>query len=208
MILTIDGERRLFAPIKAFREAQAAHGLPPEFGVATFEPKDFTGLGHIDRAGAELNAVRAAVLAAIPARLTLPQALAFVPQLTRLFTDQLYAINAQVNLRAVEIEFAAAGFADVCQAHVYALARGGDAPFAATYGEWLDRTVRVSQTVHHDGEWEVQIVTHAYGRAGLIARRGGETHYVADAALGCPAEGYMAALLAEVAARLTAALRC
>lgn len=215
MRLTIDGISRQFVPMRAFREAQH---LSPEFGVALFEPKDFAGLGRIDQAGAELNGVRAAVLAAIPARLTIQQWFNFAPELTHFFTDQLYAINARVNLRDVEIEFAAAGFADVCQAVIYAImrARGAELPpFEAIYGDWLDQTARVSQTIHAYGDWQVQIVTHAYGRAGMIAslhpegivRAEAETFYVQDSALGCPAEGYMAALLAEVAARIVASSR-
>ena len=189
-------------PIKTFR---AAHQLPPEFGVALFEPKDYSGLGRIDQAGADLNGVRTAVLAAIPAMLSLQQWLSLIPELTHLFTDQIYAINPKVNLHDVEIEFAAAGFSDVCQAVVYAMLRTRSATlpsFEAIYGDWLDQTARVSQTVHAYGDWRVQIVTHAYGRAGLIVQMEAETAYVQDAALGCPAEGYMASLLAEVAARI------
>ncbi len=204
MRLTVDGAPRVFEPIRAFRAAQ---GLPAEFGVALFEPKDFGGLGRIDQAGAELNTVRAAVLAAVPARLTLRDWLTFIPELTRLFTAKLHEINPRVNLRDVEIEFAAAGFADVCQAAVYALLRGAETPFAAVYAEWLDQSARVSQTVHAYGTWRVQIVTHAYGRAGLIVDTGADVHYVADASLGCPAEGYMASLLADVFERIAAAPR-
>jgi hypothetical protein len=205
MRLTIDGVAHRFTPIKSFRES---HHLPPEFGAALFEPKDYSGLGRIDQSGAELNGVRAAVLAAIAPSLTLQQWLSFIPELTRFFTDQLYAINAKVRLHDVEIEFAAAGFADVCQAVIYARLRNrGETPipFEAIYGEWLDQTVRVSQTIHLYGDWQVQIVTHAYGRAGLIVQMGDEIAYVQDGALGCPAEGYMAALLAEVAARILTA---
>jgi hypothetical protein len=207
MRLTIEGVPRDFTPIKSFREA---YHLPPEFGVALFEPKDYGGLGQIDQAGAELNGVRSAVLAAIPALLSLQDWLSFIPDLTRLFTHQLYAINPKVKLHDVEIEFAAAGFADVCQAVIYERLRNrGDTPlpFEAIYVGWLDQTARVSQTVHPYVGWRVQIVTHAYGRAGLIVQMEAETAYVQDAALGCPAEGYMAALLAEVAARIMAAPR-
>ncbi|MEP7292239.1 MAG: hypothetical protein ABI835_10665 [Chloroflexota bacterium] len=199
MRLTIDGIPRQFEPIRAFR---AAHDLPPSFGVALFEPKDYSGLGRIDAAGTELNGVRAALLAALPAQMPLRNWLTFLPQLTSLFTAQLNQINPKVRLHEVEIEFAAAGFADVCQAVVYALLRGSAPPFEAIYGEWLDQTARVSQTVHSYGAWRVQIVTHAYGRAGLIVSAGEAVHYVADAALGCPAEGFMAALLAEVAGKI------
>ena len=207
MRLTIEAVPRSFVPIKSFREA---HHLPPEFGVALFEPKDYNGLGRIDQAGMELNGVRAAVHAAIPPNLTLQSWLAFIPDLTRRFTDQLYAINPRVKLHDVEIEFAAAGFADVCQAVVYALLRARNVPappFEAIYSDWLDQTARVSQTTHLYSAWQVQIITHAYGRAGLIVRMESETAYVQDAALACPAEGYMAALLAEVAAQIMRAPR-
>jgi len=207
MRLTIDGVPRTLTPIKSFRET---YHLPAEFGVSLFEPKDYSGLGRIDQAGAELNSVRAAVLAAIPPDLTLQQWLSFIPELTRFFTDQLYAINAKVKLHDVEVEFAAAGFADVCQAVVYARLRARDGlppPFEAIYGDWLDQTVRVSQTIHPYGGWRIQIVTHAYGRAGLIVQMGSDIAYVQDATLGCPAEGYMASLLAEVAARIMAVPR-
>ncbi len=205
MRLTIDGAPREFIPIKAFRQA---HDLPPEFGVALFEPKDYTGLGRIDQAGAELNALRAAVLAAIPPDLLLSQWLSFAPELTRLFTDKLYAINSNVRLHDVEIEFAAAGFADVCQAVIYARLRDATPPpFEAIYGAWLDQTARVSQTLHPYRDWQVQMVTHAYGRAGMIVHRADQTDYVQDSSLGCPAEGYMAALLAEVAQHILTAPR-
>jgi hypothetical protein len=204
MQLTIEGTPRQFEPIKAFR---AKHDLPPEFGVALFEPKDYNGLGRIDRAGADLNSVRATVLDAIPAKMALRDWLNFIPDLTDLFRRALEAINLKVGLHDVEIEYAAAGFADVCQAVVYAKVRGAEMPFEAIYGMWLDQTVRVSQTVHRYGGWDVQIVTHAYGRAGMIVREGSETHYVSDSTLGCPADGYMATLLADVSARILASPR-
>jgi hypothetical protein len=212
MRLLIDGQAREFMPIQTFR---AEHDLPPEFGVALFEPKDYTGLGRIDHAGAELNSVRQAVLDAIPAHLPLHGWIATMPQLQNLFRVKLYEINMQVGLRDVEIDFAAAGFGDVCQAVLYAMLRARNSrqslpAFPQIYGEWLDSTTRVSQAIHpytHQGQaWQVQIVTHAYGRAGLIVQADSSgVFYVQDAALGCPAEGFMAALLAEVAARVVAA---
>jgi hypothetical protein len=208
MNLLIDGERRAFVPLKQFRAEQH---LPPDFSVALFEPKDFAGLGRIDQAGAALNDVRAATLAACDA-LSPPQPppvwLAALPRLQAHFTDQLNHINADIGLRPVEIEFAAAGFRDVCEAVIFARVRAGDAvpTFGGIYADWLDSTTRVSQTLHpytHDGHtWGVQIVTHAYGRAGLIVHTGEAIHYVADDALGCPAEGFMLHLLAAMAERL------
>ncbi|NDJ61109.1 MAG: hypothetical protein GYB67_08285 [Chloroflexi bacterium] len=213
MNLMIDGAVRHFIPIKEFR---ADHGLPPTFSMAHFEPKDFTGLGSIDRAGAELNQLRAAVLAAVPDRLALAGWLEALPQLHATFRGQLYAINAVVQLHESEIDFAAAGFGDVTQAYVYALIRANaakDPPpsFAVVYGVWLNSTARVSQTIYeytHQGSvWRVQLVTHAYGRAGMIvAMAESAAVYVHDVTLGCPAEGFMAGLLAEVAARIQASI--
>jgi hypothetical protein len=211
MRLTIDGQPRQLTPIKDFR---AAHSLPSEFGVALFEPKDYTGLGRIDHAGAELNTVRAALLDALPVHLPARDWLAFLPDYARLFEEKLYAINAQVGLKDVEIEFAVAGLSDVLHQVAYALLRGFTPPparefFHTIYSQWLDNSVKVfseSYSYDHAGQaWQIQLIAHAYGRAGLVVRTTGEIHYVYDPALGCPAEGFMTALLAEIVGRMLAA---
>jgi hypothetical protein len=208
MRLMIDGQFHDFIAIREFR---ALYHLPPEFGVNGFTPKDYTGLGRIDEAGSALNQVRTAVLAAIPESLSVREWLLFVPDLGRLFEQKLSSINAQVGLRDVEIDFAVAGFGDVCQAVAYALARAQaenkPAPdFRQIYSEWLASTMRVFSEVYpylHAGEtWQAQIVAHAYGRAGLIVRIHDQTVYIYDPALGCPAEGFMMALLAEIAEKM------
>jgi hypothetical protein len=208
MRLIIEGTARDFTPIKAYR---AAHDLPASFGVALFQPKDFDGLGSIDRAGAELNAVRIAVLNAIPEHLPPQDWLAFLPRLTRFFTTQLYAINHAVGLQPVEVDFAAGGFSDVCHAYAYAALRAltdqrPTPDYAAVYADWLANSVTVAPipvSYKHQGEvWAVRVVTHAYGRAGLIIERPTATDTVQDSALGCPAEGYMAVLLGEVVEKL------
>jgi hypothetical protein len=210
MHLNLDGEMRAFVPIKTYR---AEHDLPLSFGVALFEPKDYNGLGSIDGAGAQLNTVREAVLDAMPAQMSAAGWLSFLPQLTALFKNELYSINDAVNLHDVEIDFAAGGFGDVSQSFAYGLLRARaegkqPPPFETVYADWLNSTARVSQTiypyVHHDQEWRIQIVTHAYGRAGLIITTPIDTYYVHDSTLGCPAEGFMAALLKDVAARMVA----
>jgi len=210
MQLLIDGLMCEFVPIKVFR---AAHGLALEFSVALFEPKDYDGLGRIDRAGSELNDVRRAILDALPERLSINAWLAFLPTLESLFRDKLVEINAQVGLREVEIDFAVAGFGDVCRALLYALlrARAENRPapsFAQVYADWLNSTLRVSQTIHrydHHGEaWQIQIITHAYGRVGMLVQEGAQRYYVQDGVYGCPAEGYMAALLTDIAAHISA----
>ena len=204
MRLTVDGVAHDFEPIRAFR---LKHNLPPDFSIARFEPKDYKGLGRIDGSGAELNHARAAVLNAIPASLTLRDWLGYIPELTDHFRHTLESINDKVGLREVEIEYAAAGFADVCQSVVYARVRGDELAFEAVYGAWLDQTARVSQTVHPYNGGNIRLVTHAYGRAGMIVQAGDETYYVSDSTLGCPAEGYMAALLADVCALIISATR-
>ncbi len=208
MHLTIEGESRPFIAIKDFRAAQS---LPSEFGVAFFEPKDYSGLGRIDHAGVELNRVRAALLDALPERMDVRGWLAFLPGYAQLFESQLYTINAQVGLKDVEIEFAVAGLSDMLHHLAYALLRGGvnNVLFCQVYSEWLDNSLKVFSQVYmytHQGQaWQVQIIAHAYGRAGMVIRTREETHYVYDATLGCPAEGFMATLLADIGARMLAA---
>ncbi len=207
MQLIIYGQLQTFAPLKAFREA---HDLPPDFGIALFERKDFTGLGRIDQAGAELNAIRQAMLAlAKPGQAQQAAAwLKTIKVLRDFFQHQLRTINPGVGLKDVEIDFAVAGLNDVLEAVVWALLRaeatGAPAPaFAEIYAEWLNSTVRVSQTIHdywNRGErWGVQVVTNAYGRVGMFIRAGTDVYCVQDTALACPAEGFMATLLAEIA---------
>ncbi len=210
---TLDGIEHDFTPVKDFR---AAHQLPADFGVGTFAPKDYTGLGRIDRAGSDLNAVREAVLAALPATIAAPNWLNVLPDLGRLFEEQLYGINPQVGLKAVEIEYAVSGFNDVCQAVAYALvrARAAHTPppdFRAIYGDWLNGTLKVMAEPYayeHEGQrWTIQLVAHAYGRMGLRIQVGERIYAVYDPALACPAEGFMTAMLGEVTARMTAATR-
>jgi hypothetical protein len=202
-----------FMPIKTFR---AQHGLPASFGVGMFEPKDYTGLGRIDRAGAELNLVRQAVLDALPAQMPLAGWLDFLPALADLLEKELNKINPQVGLKQVEIDYAVAGFRDMCQLLLYGMIRAqsaGEAPpdFRRVYYDWLSSTIRISSAVHHyihqGAIWAVQIIHHAYGRTGLVIWTDDETYYVQDNALGCPAEGFMAALLQDVGAHIMATAR-
>ena len=120
MQLLIDGELQRFEPIKNFRES---FDLPEDFGIATFEPKDYTGLGRVDTAGAELNIVRRAVLDAIPTEMPLHEWLQYLPHLSRLFDNKLHEVNPEIGLKSVEIEYAVSGFEDVIQSMVYAMIR-------------------------------------------------------------------------------------
>jgi hypothetical protein len=213
MRLTLDGQPHDFTPIKAFR---AQHNLPLRFGVGLFEPKDYTDLGRIDNAGVEMNALRNEVLTAIPLRIPLAELVTAAAHLAAVFRAQLYAINHTVGLRPGEIEFAYAGIADVTQAYAYALlhahlTKSAPVSFEQVYRNWLQSSARVAETIHiyqhGSAVWQVQIVNHAYGRAGMIVRDANATYYVADAALACPAEGYVATLLTEICAALAERLQ-
>lgn len=208
--LLIENELHEFIPIQQFRDTfEMSH----EFGVSLFAPKDFTGLGRIDTAGGELKTVRAAMLDAIPSALPVSEWLDYLPHLTRLFQNKLDEINPAVGLKTVEIDYAVSGFTDVCQAVIYTIIRSRSQKteipsFYSIHSEWLNSTVQVLPTVHHHihrGEiWAVQVVVHAYGRAGLIVWTDTQTYYLHDNALGCPAEGFMAALLTETALKIIA----
>lgn len=208
MRLTIDGIPREFMPVRQFR---AMHGLPPSFGVAQFEPKDYTGLGSIEgvEAAAALRTVETAVLAALPERLTPRSFLTLIPALTDVFRAQIYAVNDAIRLRPVELDFAAAGFHDALQAYGYALVRARSAAafppsFDTVYQEWIESTARASTTVHemlwNHEIWKIRLVNHAYGRVGMIVTTPREIFYVHDPALACPAEGFMQRLLVQVGA--------
>jgi hypothetical protein len=211
MQLQIDQDTHTFVPIKDFRQQRS---LSYEFGVSLFEPKDYAGLGRIDGAGMELNDLRQVIIDSIPTGMTLQAWLDFLPHLSQLFQNMLVQINTDIGLRAPEVDHAVAGFTDVCHALVYAMIRARKAnqplpTFQDVYDHWLNNSVRVSNTVHsyiHNGEvWAVQVVNHAYGRAGLVVWTESDTHYVYDNILGCPVEGFMAALLKEVATHILAA---
>jgi hypothetical protein len=208
MHLTLNGITYAFIPIKDFR---AAHDLPPDFGVALFEVKDYSGMGRIESAGSSLNSVRTAVLEAIPVQLSLSQWRSFLPELTHLFESQLHTINDQVGLSMGEIDFAAGGFSDALQTYAYALIRaqqsGAVLPaFPAVYADWLNSRARVFAHEYPyllDGQvCRVQVVAHAYGRVGLLLCTAESVYALYDPALACPAEGFMAALLGEVAGRM------
>jgi hypothetical protein len=208
MQLLIDDLPCDFIPLKTFRQQ---YGLPPEFGIALFEPKDFSGLAVLDAAGAEMNALRQVVLDAIPARLTTAALLPCCDRLRDLFAATLTRINPVIGLKPEELGFAVAGFDDMTRTLAYALLRARAArqplpAFAAVYADWLHQSVRVSARQHeyvHEGQrWQVQMIQHVYGRVGLKIVIDSATLYVADARVACPAEGFMQGLLAEVGDRL------
>ena len=209
MQLAVEGALRDFSPVKVFRHA---YNLPASFGVNHFEPKDYTDLGSIENAGAELNTVRAAVLDAIQLPCTLSDWMNAAPDIAALFRLKLLQINNVVHLKEIEVDFAVAGLHDMLQAVIYELVRARASrqpppPFEANNASWLNTSIKLSQTVHlypyADREvWEIKVLTHVYGRFGLVVRTNDGLQYVYDPALACPAQGYMTTLLGEIAAAI------
>lgn len=204
--ITLYGKTHTLIPIRVFR---AQHGLPDNFGVACFEPKDYTGLAAINQASAELQSLRDCVLQDVPSPPPLMSLLSHVDRLQEKFETELREINPRIGLGEPEIEFAVAGFGDVCRAWAYALirARGGTQPdFATVYMEWLNDSVRISSQAHtyhhHSDAWTICVLNTIYGRIGLEIETPDSTLYIADAIYACPADGFMASLLQEVAERL------
>ena len=219
MQLTIDGHPHTFMPLALFRSQR---GLPETFALAYFEPKDWQGLGSLDGSGKALATVRHGVIEAVPEVVTLPQLIPQVKTLTDQFTLELTAINAQIGLRQVEVEFAVAGFADVMQSVAYHLMQLSYTfrhnreqiqkhfNFAEIYQRWLDDSARLSTATHiyshQAGEYKVQVVYNAYGRVGLKVEVADQLYYVADLTLACPASNYMLDLCSAVAQALSEAL--
>jgi len=212
MELMIEGALRTLIPIQDFR---AAHSLPSAFGVALFEPKDFSGLGRIDlaaRTGA-LQRLHERVVAQTPSHVPPLDWLDAFERLARLFEAELRAANAEIGLRESEIGFAVSGFADALNAYAYAVVRahveGLPLPsFRTVYMEWCANSTRLSQVRHayRHGQsvWQVQIIYTVYGRVGLAVQTDQARYYVADSQYTCPAEGFMSRLLAAVAAKISA----
>ena len=215
MQLLIEQQYQTLIPLPNFREQW---NLPQAFGVALFEPKAWTDLGSIEGAGRELGLIRQRVAQAIPASLKPADLIAVIETLTRYFEQELQTVNVQIGLRAVEIDFAVAGFQDVLQVAAYRLiqlvqiyrAEPGQIAekfdFSAVYQNWLDDSVRISTTVHlyrqGETEFKVRVLNNIYGRVGLEVEGAGEKYYVLDMGLACPAASYMRGLSGEVAQRL------
>lgn len=212
MKITLNGNAYPLIEIQDFRQQ---FSLGPEFGIAQFEAKDFTGLARIDHASGALNELRATVYQAIPSQLAPADVIDFLGRLSHLFRVKLYEVNPSIQLKPVEIDFAAAGFEDVCQALGYAWMRSvatrTQVDFAAVYQTWLDGTTRIASASYlypiGATTWQIRVLNTAYGRIGLEIQMDQAIYYVRDTAYGCPAEGFMAALLAGVAARVQASLQ-
>ena len=204
MELQINGQLQHFKPIRSFC---ATFGLPGDFSIALFQPKNDTGLGSIDKAQAQLTSLHNEVLAAVPRQPPLEGWTAFSIKLQLLFQAQLREANSHIGLKASEITYAVAGFADACQAVIYEASKaqmmGRELPvFPQIYMKWLNNTVEVSHKVydyaHNNEAWKIRTIKHIYGRIGLMIEAPNTIHYVQDMHLACPAEGFMYILVRDV----------
>lgn len=210
MQLLIDGQMRTFAPIQQFR---GQHNLPHSFGLATFAGAG-GGLHHITHLQAELQVIRIALLDALPDQLPTAHWPGYLPELVTLFQNKLDEVNPQIGMGDDLIDLTVAGFEALCRQFVLALAQAGphNPPgFAALYTDWLSASVRIDPNTHsyiHQGAvWAVQIISHAYGRVGLIIWTEAATYYVHDPVLACPAESFMQLLFEEVTGRIVTSAR-
>jgi hypothetical protein len=209
MQLTIDGQMREFIPIQEFR---TQHKLSSDFGVATFYHKNFEGKGSIQGAGAALHELRQATLDAIPEGKPPSNGwLTFSLELQLQFHRKLVEINPKVGLQQSEVEYAVAGFGDVCQAYIQAAMsarmRGrGMREFREIYQQWLDSVLFIAKEpfpyTHEDQAWQIRLIQYVYGLTGMIVQTEDEIYYVFDNRLACPAEAFMSALLSDVCAKI------
>ncbi len=218
MHLTIDGHRREFIPLHTFR---AQWGLPDGFNISRFEAKDWS-VGTVTASGSRLVLITHKVIEAVPSSITASELLSQVDMLVGIFRNLLEAVNEQIGLRQVEIDFAADGFQNVLRDVAYQLLRLSQTyaqdssqirqrfDFSVIYQSWLDASARVFSTshsyVHQGSRFEVRVVYYAYGRVGLEVRVDNQTYYVLDPTLACPAARYMEDLSQRVAQALCNAL--
>lgn len=212
MQLRIEDQTQTLIDIRDFRKT---HDLPDTFGVALFEPKDYSGLASIEQGGEALQTVREMLLEVIAPEIRFMALLPYMEQLTKYFRVRLNLANDQIKLRDTEIDFAVNGFSDLSQQIAYEIIHAHNTrrpmpEFDPIYQHWLNTSVRISQRVHeydHNGTlWKINIINTIYGRAGLIINAGEAMYYVRDAALACPAQGYMYNLMKAVCERVGAAI--
>ncbi len=220
MQLTLNGALRDFLPLATFR---AQWCLPDDFSLARFAPKGWAGLGSLEHGGAGLARIRQIVISAVPAAIPLNRLRDQALALSGLFFSQLQLANADIGLRDLEVDFAAAGFQDVLEATAMRLIQlshlhqrdlthiQSHFDFEAVYQGWLDASARVHEQAHpyahHNTNLTVRVAHNPYGRIGLEVMVNDETFYVADPALACPAAGYMYELGADVSRAICQALR-
>lgn len=211
LTLTIDQAPHLLVPIKEFR---SQFDLPEDFSLATFEKEDWEGHTMGEGSGNHLSSVKERILASIPGEVGLRTIMRDIDALSEIFHQELLMANEQIGLRPLKLDFTVAGFRDILQSAGYQLIqllqRHRDAPlkisesfdFPELYHNWLDASVRLSHKVHkykhEDQEFLCQVINYPYGRVGLRVKAAGETFYIIDTSLACPAADYMEILCEEV----------
>jgi hypothetical protein len=213
MLLRINNQQYTFIPLQTFRKRWQ---LLEDFTIDRFDPKNWAGLGSLKTSSQAMKELKQRLIEAVPPLIIPIRLIDEVDTLTDSFRHELETINPQIGLRPAEIDFAAAGFQDVLHAvgyHLLQLAHthrhnpaliGQHFDFAGVHQIWLDESVRVSTTVHNylsgDNQFQVQVIYYAYGRVGLeVIVPTGESFYVTDSSLACPASQFMETLEEQVA---------
>jgi len=210
MDIIINHQRHTLTPIRQFR---LDYHLPDNFGVAHFEPKDFTGMASIDGAGDALDSLRQAIVDIVLPRTTPIPTFETIEKIIRQFDKALRTVNQHIGLRDVEIGYATSGFGDMLNAWLYEQMRAHQTksiamPFDQVYADWVANSGRRSEKMyvypHQNMEWQIRLLNNAYGRMGLQVDMPDKTVYVHDTAYLCPAEGFVHQLLRDVVKKLSA----
>jgi len=190
--------------IRAFRTHLR---LPENWGVTTFEPKDFSGLAHLEGASDAMHTLETTLLNAVPHAIAYANLLSVYDVLNAMFKAALLKANPQIGLRPPEVAFAVAGFGDACRAYAYEVLRAHAQKhplpvWQVVYDDWLLQTkvtATVPYTYTHEGTgWQVFITHTVYGRRGLFVKTPENEYDVEDTSISCPAEAWMGRLLTQV----------
>jgi hypothetical protein len=208
MLLIIDGQPRVFVPIRQFRRLNQ---LPDDFGVPLFRWKENAAVSGFAHVQDNLHQVRAAVLRTLLQGKANLSWLSFALKLELVLRKRLLELTTESGLSLMEAEFTAACFGDLCSTYVHSCLRARASErsipyFQSVYLDWLSETVRISQLVHcyvHEGAlWRIQVVTHVFGRVGLIVDTAEDVHYVEDNQEANPAARFLVSLLLEAATHI------
>lgn len=212
MLLIIDGQPRPFMAVEQFRQL---HHLPDDFGVSRFgwiQPPAHKRLAHVRDQFREL---RDAVMRIVLHGNTSPDWMSFGLKLELVFRQRLLALSPVLELSPFEVDHFAGCFGDLCRSYIYycLCARESQVSiplFQAVYVEWLSKTTWISpmvQSYWHEGQqWRIQVITNAFGHAGLIIQAESETYFVEHVVEHNPTYRFVISLAVEVAARLGSAI--
>lgn len=202
MRLFVDGKLRELTPIKHYR---VLYHLPDTFGIAEFEPKTDADLASLDHTPPDaLQSIRERTLSAVKKGLSPQEIITHLDTLSATFQSALTAVNDQIGLKDVEIEFAVSGFDDMLRRWAYGLLLADAPSWETVYYQWVFDSVQTAGRVfQYPPDYEIQIISTVYGRIGLRVSHQGAVDYVLDRAHICPAEGFMTHLMRDIANQLT-----